>query len=182
MAELTVFSTIGVRSAAEPLFAQFDKASGHTLAVTWGTAPMLVKRIEDGDSADVVVLSRAGIEALQKLGKLAAGSDVTLAFSAVATAGSVNWILESGCSNANDDISAVKFGAPVTLTAKVSAAPLGLVTTATLADFAVPGTNGCAAGTAGVGSLITVRLHRSADSAAGDAHLLGAIVTSKRSQ
>jgi hypothetical protein len=110
------------------------------------------------------------------------GSDITLAFSAVATAGSVNWILESGCSNANGDISAVKFGAPVTLAAPVSAAPLGLATTATLANFAVPGTNGCAAGTAGVGSLITVRLHRSVDSAAGDAHLLGAIVTSKRSQ
>lgn len=110
------------------------------------------------------------------------GSDITLAFSAVSTGGSVNWILESGCTNPNGDISAVNFGAPVTLTAKVSAAPLGLVTTATLANFAVPGTNGCAAGTAGVGSLITVRLHRSADSAAGDAHLLGAIVTSKRSQ
>ena len=86
MAELVVFSTIGVRSAAERLFAQFDKASGHTLAITWGTAPMLVKRIEDGDTADVVVLSRAGIDALQKQGKIAAGSDVTLASSGVGIA------------------------------------------------------------------------------------------------
>jgi molybdate transport system substrate-binding protein len=86
MADLVVFSTIGVRSAAEQLFAQFDKASGHKLAVTWGTAPMLVKRIEDGDTADVVVLSRAGIDALQKLGKLAAGSVVTLASSGVGIA------------------------------------------------------------------------------------------------
>jgi molybdate transport system substrate-binding protein len=85
MAELVVFSTIGVRSAAEQLFAQFDKAS-HTLAVTWGTAPMLVKRIEDGDTADVVVLSHAGIEALQKQGKIAAGSVVTLASSGVGIA------------------------------------------------------------------------------------------------
>ena len=53
------------------------------------------------------------------------GSDITLAFSAVATAGSVNWILESGCTNANGDISAVSFGTPVTLTATVSPAPLG---------------------------------------------------------
>ena len=86
MAELTVFSTIGVRSAAEQLFAQFDKAGGHRLAVTWGTAPMLVKRIEAGDTVDVVVLSRAGIDALQKQGKLAAGSDVTLASSGVGIA------------------------------------------------------------------------------------------------
>jgi molybdate transport system substrate-binding protein len=86
MAELVVFSTIGVRSAAELLFAQFDQASGHTLAVTWGTAPMLVKRIENGDTADVVVLSRAGIDALQKQDKIAAGSDVTLASSGVGIA------------------------------------------------------------------------------------------------
>src|ERR1700675_1981170 len=86
MVDLVVFSTIGVRSAAEQLFAQFDQASGHTLAVTWGTAPMLVKRIEDGDTADLVVLSRAGIDALQKQGKIAAGSVVTLASSGVGIA------------------------------------------------------------------------------------------------
>src|SRR6202451_2074752 len=86
MAELVVFSTIGVRSAAEQLFAQFDGASGHKLAVAWGTAPMLVKRIEGGDSADVVVLSRAGIEALQKQGKIAPGTDTTLASSGVGIA------------------------------------------------------------------------------------------------
>jgi molybdate transport system substrate-binding protein len=86
MAELVVFSTIGVRSAAEQLFAQFDQASGHTLAVTWGTAPMLVKRIEDGDTADVVVLSRAGIDALQKQGRIAPGTDTALASSGVGIA------------------------------------------------------------------------------------------------
>jgi molybdate transport system substrate-binding protein len=86
MAELVVFSTIGVRSAAELLFAQFDQANGHTLAVTWGTAPMLVKRIEDGDTADVVVLSRASIDALKKRGKIAPGADTTLASSGVGIA------------------------------------------------------------------------------------------------
>jgi molybdate transport system substrate-binding protein len=85
MAELVVFSTIGVRSAAELLFAQFEKTS-HKLAVTWGTAPMLVKRIEAGDTADVVVLSRAGIDALKKQGKIAPGADTTLASSGVGIA------------------------------------------------------------------------------------------------
>jgi molybdate transport system substrate-binding protein len=90
MAELTVYSTIGVRSAAEELFRNFEKASGHKLAVklnvTWGTAPMLVKRIEGGESAGVLVLSRAGIDQLSKQGKIAPGSDVTLAGSGVAIA------------------------------------------------------------------------------------------------
>ena len=66
MVELTIFSTIGVRSAAEELFRSFEKTSGHKLAVTWGTAPMLVKRIEGGETADVLILSRAGIDAAEQ--------------------------------------------------------------------------------------------------------------------
>jgi molybdate transport system substrate-binding protein len=86
MAELTVYSTIGVRSAAEDLFRKFENSSGHRLAVTWGTAPMLVKRIEGGESADVLILSRAGMDALVKQGQVTAGSDVALAGSGVAIA------------------------------------------------------------------------------------------------
>src|ERR1700748_592372 len=85
MAGLVVFSTIGVRSAAEQLCTKSATAS-HKLAVTWGTAPMLVKRIEGGDAADVVVLSRAGIEALQRQGKIAPGTETTLASSGVGIA------------------------------------------------------------------------------------------------
>jgi molybdate transport system substrate-binding protein len=86
MAELTVYSSIGVRSAAEHLFRIFEKENSCPLAVTWGTAPMLVARIEAGETADVLILSRAGIDALRKRGKIAAGSDVTLAGSGVAIA------------------------------------------------------------------------------------------------
>jgi molybdate transport system substrate-binding protein len=86
MAELSVYSTIGVRSAAEELFQSFEKASKRKLAVTWGTAPMLVKRIEGGETADVLILSRAGIDQLSKQGKIMPGSDVTLAGSGVAIA------------------------------------------------------------------------------------------------
>ncbi len=86
MAEIAVYSTIGVRSAAEELFQNFEKTSGHRLAVTWGTAPMLVKRIEGGKTPDVLILSRAGIDQLSKQGKIAPGSDVALAGSGVAIA------------------------------------------------------------------------------------------------
>lgn len=86
MADLNVYSTIGVRSAVEKLLAQFGEARGQRLAITWGTAPMLVKRIEDGEQVDVMILSRAGIDALLKLGKVAPGSDVTLASSGVGIA------------------------------------------------------------------------------------------------
>jgi molybdate transport system substrate-binding protein len=86
MTELTVYSSIGVRSAAEQLFRIFETKNSCPLAVTWGTAPMLVARIEAGETADVLILSRAGIDALRNRGKIAAGSDVTLAGSGVAIA------------------------------------------------------------------------------------------------
>ncbi|MGC1779667.1 MAG: substrate-binding domain-containing protein [Xanthobacteraceae bacterium] len=90
MAELSVYSTIGVRSAAEDLFQRFEAASGHQLGVrltvTWGTAPMLVKRIESGETADVLILSRTGIDQLKAQGKIVPGSVVMLAGSGVAIA------------------------------------------------------------------------------------------------
>ena len=86
MSELTVYSSIGVRSAAEELFRKFEIQNGSRLAVTWGTAPMLVARIEAGERTDVLILSRAGIETLHKQGKILSGTDVTLAGSGVAIA------------------------------------------------------------------------------------------------
>ena len=86
MAELTVYSSIGVRSAAEELFRKFEKHSGTRLALSWGTAPMIVARIEAGERADVLILSRAGIDSLIKQGKVLSGSDITLAGSGVAIA------------------------------------------------------------------------------------------------
>jgi molybdate transport system substrate-binding protein len=47
---------------------------------------MLVARIEAGERADVLILSRAGIDSLIKQGKIVPGSDVTLAGSGVAIA------------------------------------------------------------------------------------------------
>ena len=86
MAEIAVYSTIGVRSAAEGLFRNFEQISGHRLAVTWGTAPMLVKRIESGESADVLILSRAALGVLMQQGRVVPDSDATLAASGVAIA------------------------------------------------------------------------------------------------
>jgi molybdate transport system substrate-binding protein len=86
LAELKVYSTIGVRGPVEQLIPQLETASGRKLAMTWGTAPMLVRRIEAGETADVLILSRAGIDSLTERGKIAPGSAVTLASSGVAIA------------------------------------------------------------------------------------------------
>jgi len=85
-AELRVYSTIGVQGAVEELVPQFERASGHRLAMTWATAPMLVKRIQGGETADVMILNLAGIDTMSREGRIAPGSGVTLASSAVAIA------------------------------------------------------------------------------------------------
>ena len=86
MSQLKVFCTIAVRGAVTELLPRLERELGHQLDVTWGTAPMLVKRVEGGESADVLVLSQAGIDSLSKAGKLVPGSEVTLASSATAVA------------------------------------------------------------------------------------------------
>ena len=86
MSTLKIFCTIAVRGAVSELLPSLESAIGHRLDVTWGTAPMLVKRVEGGESADVLVLSKAGIDALAKAGKIAPGTEVTVASSATAVA------------------------------------------------------------------------------------------------
>jgi molybdate transport system substrate-binding protein len=85
-ATINVYSTIAMRGVLEELVPQFQKESGHTLAITWGTAAMLTKRIEAGEPADVALLTKANIETLTKGGKIAAGTDVELAASSIAVA------------------------------------------------------------------------------------------------
>ena len=85
-AALNVYSSIAMRGALEELVPQFQKESGQTLTLKWGTAAMLSKRIEEGEPADVAILTRANIDALGKAGKILAGTDVTLAQSGIAVA------------------------------------------------------------------------------------------------
>jgi molybdate transport system substrate-binding protein len=71
-AEIKVFSTIGVQSALEELAPQFEKASGHKLNISWATAAILVKRVQAGESADLMVLTKQSLDALTKDNKASA--------------------------------------------------------------------------------------------------------------
>ena len=84
--ELRVFSTIAVQSALEELAPRFEVAIGIRLEVTWNTAPVLVKRLQGGETADVLILNRAGIDTMTREGRVLARSEVTLASSATAIA------------------------------------------------------------------------------------------------
>jgi molybdate transport system substrate-binding protein len=86
MASLKVLCTIAVRGAFSELIPSLERSLGQQLDVVWGTAPMLVQRVEGGETADVVIPSKAGIDALKQKGKIVPGSEVTLASSSTAVA------------------------------------------------------------------------------------------------
>jgi molybdate transport system substrate-binding protein len=83
-AEIKVYATIGVKHSLEDLTAKFEKMSGHRVSITWGTGAGLAKRIQAGEQADLLVLTRQGLDTLSKDGKIAVGTERNFASSAQA--------------------------------------------------------------------------------------------------
>lgn len=83
-AEIKVFSTIGVQAALEELAPKFEKTTGNKLTITWGTAAILVKKIQAGESTDLLVLTKQGLNDLIKENKVAPGSNADFASSGMA--------------------------------------------------------------------------------------------------
>ena len=63
--------------------AEFERATGHKLAISFATGGATVKRVQDGDAADVVITLRQGIDTLVKDGKASAGNVTVLARSGI---------------------------------------------------------------------------------------------------
>ena len=82
-AEIKVLSAIGMQSVLEDLGPRFERATGHKLAITFATLGGVVKRVQDGETADVVVIPQQGIDTLVKDGKAPAGNVTVLARSGI---------------------------------------------------------------------------------------------------
>jgi molybdate transport system substrate-binding protein len=78
-AEIKVLTTGAFKQVVVALVPEFEKATGHKVIVDNGTVGQLTKRVNDGESFDVLVLSPRGIEDYIKSGKIAAGTSATLA-------------------------------------------------------------------------------------------------------
>ena len=78
-AELKVLSAFGMQSVLEDLRPKFEHATGHNLAISFGTGGATVKRVQGGDAADVVITLQPGINSLVKDGKAIANSVTALA-------------------------------------------------------------------------------------------------------
>jgi molybdate transport system substrate-binding protein len=73
-AELKVLASVALTSALNELSPVYGNATGNKLAIGYGLAADLKKRILDGETADVIILTRPMMDDLQKQNKLAANS------------------------------------------------------------------------------------------------------------
>jgi len=85
-AEVKVLSAGGMRQVMEDLGPKFERATGHKLAITFGTPGGVVKLVQGGESADVVIMPRQGIDGFVKDGKAAAGNVTVIARSGIGVA------------------------------------------------------------------------------------------------
>ncbi|HGM5324764.1 TPA: molybdate ABC transporter substrate-binding protein [Serratia marcescens] len=82
--DVSVMSTVAFKPALTRLAEQYQQDTGNTLHMTYGTIAGLKKQIDGGATADVIVLSRPVLDALQEQGKVARGSIVNTGSSYVA--------------------------------------------------------------------------------------------------
>ena len=83
---MKVLCTNGLKTVMLDLAPAFERTSGTKLAITWGSAAGLVKELEAGAAADLVILTAEAIDDLIKRGKVIAGSRVDLARSGIGIA------------------------------------------------------------------------------------------------
>jgi molybdate transport system substrate-binding protein len=82
-AEIRVLSTQATEEAYRELVPQFEKATGHKVATVFTGTLGAQKRLADGESYDMIIMSSPSIDAQIKIGKVVAGSRVDIAKSGV---------------------------------------------------------------------------------------------------
>ena len=78
-AEIRMLVSNAMKTTLEELVPQFEKASEHKLAITFGAASELKTEIEKGATFDVAILTPAVIDALATAGKVVAASRTDIA-------------------------------------------------------------------------------------------------------
>jgi molybdate transport system substrate-binding protein len=83
-AELAFLADSALHPAMEELIPDFEKASGHTVKVTYAGPAANAERVRKGERADLAIVSSAQWDSLSKDGKLAPGPRVVIARTGIA--------------------------------------------------------------------------------------------------
>jgi molybdate transport system substrate-binding protein len=82
-AEINVLSTQATEEAYRELVPQFEKATGHKVTTVFTGTLGAQKRLADGESYDMIIMSAPSIDTQIKAGKVIAGSRIDIAKSGV---------------------------------------------------------------------------------------------------
>lgn len=74
MSIIKVMSAGAVETVLKALAAEFERDSGHTVDLNFGTAGAMLARIKGGEKTDIMALSASGIDELKTLGQVVPGS------------------------------------------------------------------------------------------------------------
>ena len=86
MSEIKVLSSTAMKTSMDVLMPQFEQASGHKVAFSYGPSTRITKQVADGEANDVAIVTDQGIDALTKQGRIVAGTRTDIAHSAMALA------------------------------------------------------------------------------------------------
>jgi molybdate transport system substrate-binding protein len=78
-ADIRILSSGSMKAALSQLLPDFQKSSGNTAIIEYGPAGAIVGRIQKGDAADVVIVSRSQLQKLASDGEVVQGSLVNIA-------------------------------------------------------------------------------------------------------
>ncbi len=76
-ARVTMIASNAVREPYRELLPAFENAAGHTVTVSWGGTADIVRRVEGGEIADIVIIPAARIDDLIAKGLMASRTDLT---------------------------------------------------------------------------------------------------------
>jgi molybdate transport system substrate-binding protein len=85
-AEIKVMSALAMQAVMLELGPRFERETGHQLNLSFGTVGAVVKRLKDGEKADLVLIPKAGIEQLKAAGFLSDAAPSLLARSGIGMA------------------------------------------------------------------------------------------------
>lgn len=85
-AEIKVLSAVAMKPALDDIARDFERRTGHRVAMAYATAGLVGDRIRDGETVDVAILPRSAFDPLLTGGKIAPDSAVSVARSLVAVA------------------------------------------------------------------------------------------------
>lgn len=86
MANIQLFVSNSLRGVLGELIPQFERSSGHSVAISYDPAKVMMERIARGETADLVILGGSAIADLVSRGKVEARSQRTIASCGVGVA------------------------------------------------------------------------------------------------